>query len=522
MDRAHSTHRKTAAALAARLTLFLILLLVSIVPAAPGYARPPADELVTQALTRTLSFPANALNFDKTSTVITQSAAGLTWQSNFASPAYLILPRPADWDGSSDVQLRLNFFQKTAGSGDVQFFIRPRGYDAGDTFADASSLSGDPAPVGGVNVIQEQLITIPAARFGAKSLWVITIQRKGSSETFAGDIILQAVSLTYGALAGGQGVYALPANALNYDKASAVITQFATGLQWQASFASPAYLTIPRPADWDGFNDLKLHLFFYSKTAGSGDVQFFIRPRAFDPGDTFADASSLSGDPAAISGMSQVGEQVITIPAARFGNKRLWVVTLQRQGSLETFSGEVVLLAVGLSYPRLSGGSYATGLPANALNYDQASAVISQSAAGLQWQPSFASGAFLSLHRPADWDGTSDVQLRLQFMAKSAGSGDVQFFIRPRAYNPGDTFADVSSLSGDPVPISAANQIGEQVITIPAARFGSKSLWVITLQRQGSLETYPGELVLLSVGLVYQPATWYIYLPLVLKDYVAP
>jgi hypothetical protein len=150
--------------------------------------------------TRNLGFPANALNFDGTSTIITQFGSGLRWQANFANGAYLMLPRPLDWDGTSDVTLQLYFAAVASGSGNVDFFIRPRAFDPGDNFADASSFDGAAVSLTQANQIGRQTFTIPAARFGAKSLWVITLQRGGSEETYTGDVILFAVDLRYTAV----------------------------------------------------------------------------------------------------------------------------------------------------------------------------------------------------------------------------------------------------------------------------------------------------------------------------------
>ncbi|HZD57166.1 MAG TPA: hypothetical protein VE136_10610, partial [Anaerolineales bacterium] len=60
-------------------------------------------------------------------------------------------------------------------------------------------------------------------------------------------------------------------------------------------------------------------------------------------------------------------------------------------------------------------------------------------------------------------------------------------------------------------------QIGEQVITIPASRFGTKNLWVITIQRQGAQDTYPDDVILMSVELRYTPTPKRIFLPIIIK-----
>lgn len=155
--------------------------------------------------------------------------------------------------------------------------------------------------------------------------------------------------------------------------------------------------------------------------------------------------------------------------------------------------------------------------PANALNYDKTSTIITQAAVGLRWQRNSDNGAFLIVPRPEDWDGASDVEMRLHFLTISSTSGEVQFSIRPRAFDPGDIFANADTLSDAAVPVSHDGQIGEQVITIPASRFGTKNLWVITIQRPGAQDTYADDVILMSVDLRYAPAPKTIFLPLIIR-----
>jgi len=156
-----------------------------------------------QDRTRNIVFPANALNFDKASTILTQTANGITWKSNYSSPAFLTIPKPLDWMEASNVTLKLYFMVTTASGGAVAFFIRPRSYNDGDTFADASSIS----PVSPINIpassqykTYSQSFIIPYSRFGAKNLWVVTIQRQGTGETYADDVILMAIEIVYTAV----------------------------------------------------------------------------------------------------------------------------------------------------------------------------------------------------------------------------------------------------------------------------------------------------------------------------------
>jgi hypothetical protein len=166
-----------------------------------------ADETITAAdiqnITRNISFPASSINYSATSTVITQTGNGLTWKSDYSNAAFITIAKPSDWLETSNVTLKLYFMENVAAGGVVAFFIRPRSYNPGDTFADASSQSPD-SPVtvaaNGTMGLYAQTFTIPYNRFGTKSLWVITMQRQGTGETFTDDLILMAVELIYTAV----------------------------------------------------------------------------------------------------------------------------------------------------------------------------------------------------------------------------------------------------------------------------------------------------------------------------------
>ncbi len=148
-----------------------------------------------------IGFPANALNHN-TGGLISQSfSAGLRWQSNYTDSAGLTLPRPTDWDGTSDVTLRLWFFPTTATAGYVDWFIRPRAWSAGSVVGDAASLNSTAAvSVNQANVLKEQFFTIPAARLNTGLMWYITLQRLGASETYRDDVVLMTVELSYTAV----------------------------------------------------------------------------------------------------------------------------------------------------------------------------------------------------------------------------------------------------------------------------------------------------------------------------------
>lgn len=164
------------------------------------------DESLTssdlQNRTRNIILPANALNYPATSTIITQTNAGLKWQSDFNSSAYFIISRPLDWVATTNVTLKLHFIDDATTGGIVTFFIRPRSFNLGDTFIDAASQGPDNTVnvmANNSRILYSQNFTIPYSNL-ANNIWVITIQREGTGETFTGDLILMSVELIYTAV----------------------------------------------------------------------------------------------------------------------------------------------------------------------------------------------------------------------------------------------------------------------------------------------------------------------------------
>ena len=152
---------------------------------------------------RNIVFPANALNYDKASTILTQAGSGILWASDYANAAYLIIPKPLDWDETNNVTLKLYFMVPTNLGGVVVFFIRPRSFNSGETFADATGInpvSNVTVPVNSQYKVYEESFTIPSTRFGTKNMWVITIQREGTGETFTDNLTLMCVELIYTAV----------------------------------------------------------------------------------------------------------------------------------------------------------------------------------------------------------------------------------------------------------------------------------------------------------------------------------
>ena len=109
------------------------------------------------------------------------------------------------------------------------------------------------------------------------------------------------------------------------------------------------------------------------------------------------------------------------------------VIAADDVGSLLSQSENMLLTGL-----RSSNSERSIQFPANALSYNPASPVIEQVTAGLRWGTSVADSANLIIERPNDWDGTSDISFDLHFLSTEATAADVQFFIRPGGFNPGE------------------------------------------------------------------------------------
>ena len=151
--------------------------------------------------TRVLYFPAQVLADDPANTVIQSHFDGLIWQNIETRAVNLIISRPADWDGASDVNVRLFFYSTTAIAGNVQFYIRPRVYDPGDTPLDVAAVLSTITSVSQIFQYNEVLISIPASRFGTKAWWYLVFQRNADVQSFyPDDVVLMTVSLSYSAV----------------------------------------------------------------------------------------------------------------------------------------------------------------------------------------------------------------------------------------------------------------------------------------------------------------------------------
>lgn len=466
-----------------------------------------------------LTFPAHALNFDSTGTIITEYETGLRWQANYAATAYLNVPRPVTWTGTGFVEFVVYFYGTSAVVGDVDFFIRPRAFSSGETFADGPGLNTTAAHIASQNQLQSQTFTIPASTFGSKDLWVISMQRGGSSETYAGDVVLTSVELRFASRRQPVGQIPLNSGALNFKWDGVVITRNAPGLRWQQTYSEATAIVMPRPIDWDGVSSVEVRLYFEPLTAESGNVDFFLRVKPYNMGDEYiaGGGSAFDGTPVPAAGIRKVQIQAFTIPAALFEDKERWEITMQREGSAETYPGDVILFAVDVRYGATDIVAGRLTYAANAINHRSDVSLVYSELGGVSWPPTHLANGYLTVARPKDWDGVSPVELRLYMQSRLRSLGDVDFFIRPRAFDPGDTFADASSLSGTPVAVTGTLRELVQSFSIPANRLNNGQIWFITLQRNGPGETYTDDIVLHCVELRYT-ALRNVYLPLLRHD----
>jgi hypothetical protein len=166
-----------------------------------GVAEIPNDSINSDHIEdhkKTISFPAKVLAYD--SDIIRENNDGLLWDFTWDGGAVLLISRPYDWDGESNVDLHLYFITNTTKFGRVEFFIRPAGVNPGSSsFISAESISNGTITVG-AEKIYKQSFSIPASKYGSKELWSTSIQRKGDDATYSDQITLITVSLTYNAI----------------------------------------------------------------------------------------------------------------------------------------------------------------------------------------------------------------------------------------------------------------------------------------------------------------------------------
>ena len=81
-----------------------------------------ATQEVAAAQQRTLAFPAFSLASNPASTNVVRNYEGLRW-NNTSGEAALIIPRPPDWNGTSDIRICIFFKPMTNTPGTIHFMF---------------------------------------------------------------------------------------------------------------------------------------------------------------------------------------------------------------------------------------------------------------------------------------------------------------------------------------------------------------------------------------------------------------
>jgi hypothetical protein len=196
-----------------------------------------------------------------------------------------------------------------------------------------------------------QLLSVPYALY-AKS--------GGGDADPANEIQTLALSDTTLSITGGNEVdlgiignrtISFPSRSLSIEPTSTIITEHAWGLNWQQDYHGVACLMIRKPSNYTG-GDIEFSVLFLSTTATAGVVDFMIRPRSVNHGDGFFDVINVNSTGISVSGQIGFGtmyEQKFTIPENSLTND-WWIFTIQRQGLASTYTDDVVVTSVTISY----------------------------------------------------------------------------------------------------------------------------------------------------------------------------
>jgi hypothetical protein len=144
---------------------------------------------------RTLLFDADSIGGTAPS-----SPDGLSFSNTFNGStccAFLVIKRPSDWDGTSDITVEL--FTRGVTTGTDSFFVRPRDYDDGDTFSDTAGVQSDIRDFTSTLQFRQFTVSLQAASL-PKDWWYLLVQRNTSGGTNTGDITLLSVAVSYTAI----------------------------------------------------------------------------------------------------------------------------------------------------------------------------------------------------------------------------------------------------------------------------------------------------------------------------------
>jgi len=144
---------------------------------------------------RTLVFDASASGGSAPST-----SEGLSFSNTFdgfTCCASLVIKRPLDWDGTSNVEIEL--FTRGVTTGTDSFFVRPRDYDDGDTFTDTAGVRSDIRNFTTGQQFRQFTVSLQASSL-PKDWRYLVIQRDTTGGSNTGDITLLSITISYTAL----------------------------------------------------------------------------------------------------------------------------------------------------------------------------------------------------------------------------------------------------------------------------------------------------------------------------------
>ena len=144
-----------------------------------------------------ITYPIHSLSHTITTDNIEETHRGFKWKATGAASASLFIPKPFNWDGSSDIRLSIYFLSDDSTDGKVQFYTRAEGFDFGDEYEDEVGLQADPLRINSANTFYKQSIDIPWWKFGTDDFWRITLQRGGDLETYTDPVTVLSISLSF-------------------------------------------------------------------------------------------------------------------------------------------------------------------------------------------------------------------------------------------------------------------------------------------------------------------------------------
>jgi hypothetical protein len=143
----------------------------------------------------------------------------------------------------------------------------------------------------------------------------------------------------------------IPAWALSFTESIPVISRESGGIKWSYTGTDYATAVVRSPADYAG-GDVRFYIFFRRTTNSEGTVNFLLTPFSLSSGDTITMIDPVPSTDVYVSGSFgalDVFQQAITIPADRLTND-WWLVSLERENTVATYSEDVYILSIAFEY----------------------------------------------------------------------------------------------------------------------------------------------------------------------------